>query len=78
MAEPAEARALTVIEVARALSVHRSTVYELCNRGELAHLRVSNAIRVRGEDLAAFLATVAVRNGSSILTGPGDVSGSEP
>jgi excisionase family DNA binding protein len=31
------------------------TVYRLCQRGTLPHLRVSNAIRVRPEDLDAYL-----------------------
>jgi hypothetical protein len=32
------------------------TVYELCKRGELRHVRVLNAIRVHPTDLAAFIA----------------------
>ena len=46
---------LTVREVARRLRVRPVTVYRLCERGELAHLRVSNAIRIRPEDLDAYL-----------------------
>jgi excisionase family DNA binding protein len=37
---------MTVAEVAKHLGVSRSTVYQLCERGELPHVRVSNAIRV--------------------------------
>ncbi len=37
---------MTVAEVAKRLGVSRSTVYQLCERGELQHVRVSNAIRV--------------------------------
>jgi excisionase family DNA binding protein len=37
---------MTVPEVAKRLGVCRSTVYQLCERGELRHMRVSNAIRV--------------------------------
>jgi excisionase family DNA binding protein len=37
---------MTVAEVAKHLGVSRSTVYQLCERGELTHVRVSNAIRV--------------------------------
>jgi len=33
-------------EVAKYLGVSRSTVHQLCERGDLQHLRVSNAIRV--------------------------------
>jgi len=46
---------LTVREVARRLGVRPVTVYRLCDRGELAHVRVSYAIRVRPEDLDAYL-----------------------
>jgi len=42
-----------VRQVADRLGVSAATVYALCGRGELAHLRVSNAIRVRVEDLEA-------------------------
>ncbi len=37
------------------LGVHPATVYGLCNRGELVRLRVSNAIRVRLDDLEAII-----------------------
>jgi excisionase family DNA binding protein len=47
---------LTVREVAEALSVSTATVYSLCDRDELAHVRILNAIRVRREDLEAFIA----------------------
>jgi excisionase family DNA binding protein len=40
------ARLLTVREVAKRLRVSRATVYALCKRGALAHVRVANAIRV--------------------------------
>jgi excisionase family DNA binding protein len=46
---------LTVQEVARTLRVCTATVYRLCERGEIAHLRVSNAIRVAADDLQAYL-----------------------
>jgi excisionase family DNA binding protein len=46
---------LTVRQVADRLGVSAATVYGLCDRGELPHLRVSNAIRVRREDLEAFI-----------------------
>jgi excisionase family DNA binding protein len=49
-------RLLTVREVAERLSVCTATVYRLCERGELPHVRVSNAIRVRPADVDAFLA----------------------
>jgi len=60
---------MTVAEVAERLGVCRSTVYQLCDRGELRHVRVSNAIRVPGPALREYLvkriATVAVRSGSA-------------
>jgi excisionase family DNA binding protein len=37
---------MSVREVARALRVCTATVYDIVERGELAHVRVSNAIRV--------------------------------
>ena len=47
---------LTVREVAALLSVCRATIYALCDRGELPHIRISNAIRVALRDLAEFIA----------------------
>ncbi len=46
---------LTVPEVATALHVSRSTVYNLVERGELAAVRVSNSIRVARDELRRFL-----------------------
>jgi excisionase family DNA binding protein len=37
---------LTVREAARFLRVSTATVYKLCARGELAHVRVLNVIRI--------------------------------
>ena len=47
---------LDVRQVAVRLGVCRDTVYELCKRGALRHIRVLNAIRVHPEALAAFVA----------------------
>jgi len=47
---------LTAREVAAILGVCRDTVYELCARGELPHVRVLNAIRVVRADLEKFIA----------------------
>jgi excisionase family DNA binding protein len=41
-----ENRLLTVREVAAILRVCTATVYRLCSRGSLAHLRVSNSVRI--------------------------------
>jgi excisionase family DNA binding protein len=46
---------MTVAEVAARLGVCRSTVYQLCERGELRHVRVSNAIRVPSVAVATYL-----------------------
>jgi excisionase family DNA binding protein len=43
-------------EVAAFLNVCRDTVYQLCARGELRHVRVLNAIRVALGDIADFIA----------------------
>jgi len=50
------ARLLTVREVAARLAVSTATVYSLCERGQLRHVRVSNAIRVEPAELDAFIA----------------------
>jgi excisionase family DNA binding protein len=39
-------RLLSVREVAARLGVSTSTIYALCQKGRLPHVRVSNAIRV--------------------------------
>ena len=49
-------RLLTVREAAARLAVSTFTVYGLCERGELPHVRISNAIRIAPADLAAYLA----------------------
>jgi excisionase family DNA binding protein len=46
---------MTVSQVADRLGVCRSTVYQLCERGEIRHVRVSNAIRVPVEALPEYL-----------------------
>ena len=50
---------LTVKQVAARLGVSAATVYGLCERRELHHVRVANAIRVSPEALEAFLRTIA-------------------
>jgi excisionase family DNA binding protein len=49
-------RLLTVREAAERLAVSTFTVYGLCDRGELSHVRISNAIRIAPAALAAYLA----------------------
>jgi len=46
---------LTVREASEHLRVSTATVYSLVGRSELPAVRVSNAIRVRREDLEAFI-----------------------
>jgi excisionase family DNA binding protein len=54
---PALIELLTVAEVAARLRVRPVTVYRICERGELPHVRAtSNAIRVRVGDLEGFIA----------------------
>jgi excisionase family DNA binding protein len=47
-------RLLTVSEVAARLAVCCATVYALCDRGELRHIRVSSAIRIHPTDSESF------------------------
>ena len=53
--EPLPERLLPVREVAARLEVSEATVYKLCARGELAHVRFGNAVRIGRADLAAFI-----------------------
>jgi len=48
-------RLLTVREVAGVLRVSLPIVYRLCERDELAHVRVSNAIRIPPSALIPYL-----------------------
>jgi excisionase family DNA binding protein len=57
-------RLLSVSEVAELLSVSDATVYALCARGILAHVRVLNAIRVAPAALNALLTSPHQRGGS--------------
>jgi len=46
---------LTVREVAAFLRVLTRTVYELCEKGRLRHVRIANAIRVEPTALVALV-----------------------
>jgi excisionase family DNA binding protein len=46
---------LSVRQVATVLGVCTATIYRLCERGELPHYRVLNAIRVDPGDVKGFL-----------------------
>jgi len=48
-------RLLTVREVAGFLRVSTRTVYELCEKGRLQHVRIANAIRVEPTALVALV-----------------------
>jgi len=48
-------RLLTVRDAAERLAVCTATVYALVERGEMQHLRISNAIRIHPDDLEAFI-----------------------
>jgi excisionase family DNA binding protein len=47
---------LSIKEVAARLGVCRAVAYRLCERGELPHVRISNAIRVSPAALTEYLA----------------------
>jgi excisionase family DNA binding protein len=50
-----------VAQVADALGVCRATIYKLCERGELAHVRLSNSIRFEPGQVEAFVAAARRR-----------------
>jgi excisionase family DNA binding protein len=50
---------LSVAEVACRLSVCEATVYKLCSRGDLEHVRILNAVRITPAALDAFARAVA-------------------
>jgi excisionase family DNA binding protein len=52
---------LTVRGAAGRLGVSTATVYTLCARGELAHVRVLNALRIPPAALVAFMAAAPSR-----------------
>jgi excisionase family DNA binding protein len=59
---------LTVRQAAQRLQVAPTTVYGLCARRKLAHLRIGagrGAIRITAEGLAAYLAGAAVQAGTA-------------
>jgi excisionase family DNA binding protein len=45
---------LTVMEAASRLGVSTSTIYAMCARGKLAHIRAGNVIRIAPGDLQAL------------------------
>ncbi len=60
--ESACPRLLTVKEVAVRLGTSTATVYSLCDRGELAYVRVStHAIRISETDVAELIRRGAAR-----------------
>lgn len=48
-------RLLTVKQVANLLQVCNATVYKLCGKGELAHVRILNSIRITPADLSDLM-----------------------
>jgi excisionase family DNA binding protein len=59
-------RLLTVREVAERLGVCTAAIYGLCGRGELPHVRVSNAIRIRPVDVDDLERLTKVRTGAAV------------
>lgn len=61
IAKPVDERAsvalLTATDVADRLKMAKTGVYALFARGDLAHLRIGRLVRVREDDLSAYLAS---------------------
>ena len=55
MVDGAKGHLLTVRAAAARLSVSTATVYKLVARGDLGHVRVSNAIRIAPADVDEFV-----------------------
>ena len=47
--------------MATTLGICRATIYKLCERGDLLHVRVSNAIRFEPGQVEAFVAAARRR-----------------
>ena len=62
-------RLLSVRQVAARFGVSTSTIYALCQKGRLPHVRVSNAIRVAPEALEDLMGGGA-RSGVTYSAGP--------
>ncbi|MHA2064065.1 MAG: helix-turn-helix domain-containing protein [Candidatus Thorarchaeota archaeon] len=54
-------RLLTVLEVTNILGLGQSTTYLLIKRGELTCVRIGRAVRVRQDDLDAFIESKVVK-----------------
>ena len=59
----------TLTDVAAALSVGRSKVYELVRSGALPSVRIGGSRRVRGEDLATYVDSLERVSASAPLAG---------
>ena len=53
-------RLLKVTEVARQLSLSRSAVYALMDRGELSYVKLGKSRRIRSEAVASLITTGTV------------------
>ena len=54
-------RLLNARDVAAALKMGLSTVYQLVERGELPSIRIGRSVRIRPEDLEKFIESKAQR-----------------
>ena len=54
-------RLLIAQDVAAALNMGLSTVYQLVDRGELPSIRIGRSVRIRPEDLEKFIESKAQR-----------------
>jgi len=63
--EKTQSRLLNAQDVAAALNMGLSTVYQLVERGELPSIRIGRSVRIRLQDLEKFIESKAQRQATN-------------